>query len=344
MRSKKLYVIAVCAVSIAAILACIAFLFASYESIIRLIITVSKKPYLENLRSIFFAPYSGMRLSMQDCVLIPFWYYVLLIPGLLIALWKKHFEIILLATVPVLGAFVSTAYDFRVLHAAPFWIISMAFTLHALTGLRRISWLRHNAIQILAFIVAACIIAAGLVPSIRYLYAKSKDPFSIYLLSQHDVPVARFIRDIVAGVPNPSIKRRHQGFRKLTGLPETNYDAFVCDESGFAVTHLFLQDYDDRQIMSFCEQTPMMDTAEANLFAINKKVLTNYNGARDVMLIWQNTPKSARTIAAFGKLSHLGSAKQLVAKHARRTYSFYVLTIPKANIDEAKQELAALHL
>jgi hypothetical protein len=302
------------------------------------------KPYLENLRSIFFASYSGMRLSMQTYVLIPFWYYVFLIPGLLIALWKKHFEIILLATVPVLGAFVSTAYDFRVLHAAPFWIISIAFTLHALTRLRRIAWLRHDAIQALVFIGAACLLAAGWIPSVRYLYAKSKDPFSIYLLGQHDVPVARFIRDIVAGVPHPSVRRRHQEFRKLTGLPETTYDAFVCDESGYAVTHLFLQDYDDRHVMSFCEQMPMIDTTEANLFATNKKVLTNYNGTRDVMLIWQNSPKSAPTIAAFGKLSHLGNARQLVARHAGRSYSFYVLTIPKGNIGQAKQELAALHL
>ncbi|MFN2621582.1 MAG: hypothetical protein ABR611_01940 [Chthoniobacterales bacterium] len=302
------------------------------------------KPYLTDLRSIFFAPYSGMRLSMQDYVLIPFWYYAFLGPGLLIALWRKHFEIILLATVPIVGAFVSTAYDFRVLHAAPFWIISMAFALHALTRLRRIRWLRHSAIQALVFMVTACLLAAGWIPSVRYLYAKSKNPFSVYLLGQHDVPVARFIRDIVAGVPHPSARRRHQEFRRLTGLPETTHDAFVCDESGYAVTHLFLQDYDDRQIMSFCEQTPMIDTTEANLFATNKRVLANYNGARDVMLIWQNSSRSARTIAAFGKLSHLGSARQLVARLAGRSYSFYVLTIPKENIGQAKQELPALHL
>jgi len=302
------------------------------------------KPYIEDLRSIFFAPYSGKRLSMQEYVLIPFWYYVFLVPGLLIALWKKHFEIILLATIPIAGAFVSTAYDFRVLHAAPFWIILMAFSLQALTRLHRIAWLRRDAIQIVIVVAAVCLIAAGWIPSVRYLYAKSKDPFSIYLLGQHDVPVARFIRDIVAGVPHPSVRRRHQEFRKLTGLPETTHDAFVCDEFGYAVTHLFLQDYGDRQIMSFCDQLPMLDLTEANLFATNKKVLTNYNGARDVMLIWQQSAKSARTIAAFGKLSHLGSARQLVARHAGRPYSFYVLTIPKGNIDQAKQELAALHL
>jgi len=49
MSFKKLYVIVVFAAGIATISACVAFLFASYESIIRLIIAVSKKPYLETL-------------------------------------------------------------------------------------------------------------------------------------------------------------------------------------------------------------------------------------------------------------------------------------------------------
>jgi hypothetical protein len=60
------------------------------------------------------------------------------------------------------------------------------------------------------------------------------------------------------------------------------------------------------------------------------------------MLIWESTPKAARTIDAFKKLRHLGSDKVLVAEHARISYSFYVLTIPKENLDQFKQELASL--
>jgi dolichyl-phosphate-mannose-protein mannosyltransferase len=300
------------------------------------------KPYVNGLSEIFFAKFAGRRFSMQDYVLIPFHYYAFLIPGLVIALLKKRFEIILLAIVPVVGAFVSSAYDFRVLHAAPFWIILMAFSFHALTRLGAVSVLRRYAFHLGILIIAGFVVAAGLIPSIRYIYLKSKDPYSINLLGQREVAVARFLRDIIAGVAHPSVRRKPNEFKKLTGLPEPAYDAFACNESGFAITHLFLQDYNDRQIMSFCEQTPMMDTPGPNVFAINKRVLTNYNGSKDLMLIWESSAKSARTINAFSKLWYLGNSKMLMARHAGRSYSFYILTIPKWNVPRFKQELARL--
>ena len=88
----------------------------------------------------------------------------------------------------------------------------------------------------------------------------------------------------------------------------------------------------------------MLPFTDAGVFAENKKALTKYDGARGVMLIWQQTAKSARAINAFRKLSHLGSDRQLAAKHAGRSYSFYVLTVPKENINQLKQELARLNL
>lgn len=302
------------------------------------------KPYFKNLAEIFFAPFAGRRLSMQEYVLIPFYYYAFLIPGLVIALLKKRFEIVLLAIVPVVGAFVSSAYDFRVLHAAPFWIILMAFTFHALTRFGAVPWLRRYALHLVILLIAGGLVMAGLIPSIRYINSKSKDPYSIHLLGQREVAVARFLRDIIAGVPHPSVRRKPNEFKKLPGLPEPAYDAFACTESGFAITHLFLQDYNDRQIMSFCEQAPMMTASEANVFANNKRVLTNYRGSKDIMLIWESSAKAAKTIAAFGRLRHLGSDKMLGARHAGRSYLFYVLTIPKENVGRFKQELANLTL
>ena len=243
-----------------------------------------------------------------------------------------------------MGAFVSSAYDFRVLHAAPFWIILMAFTFHALTKVGTIPVVRRYALHVGILVVAGFVVFAGLLPSIRFLYAKSKDPYSVHLLGQHEVAVARFVRDIVAGDPHPSTERRPNEFKKLPGLPEPANDALVCDELGYAVTHLFLQDYNDRQIMSFCEQLPMLDLSETSVFANNKKVLSDYKGSKGVVLIWESTPKAARTIEAFRKLRHLGSDKTLTAQHAGVSYSFYVLTIPKENVDRFKQELANLAL
>jgi hypothetical protein len=302
------------------------------------------KPYVKDLSDIFFASFTVRRLSMLDQVIFPFSYYAFLIPGLVLALIRKRFELILLAIVPVAGAFVSVAYDFRVLHAAPFWIILMAFTFDALIKLGAIPALRRYALHLGILVIAGAVLAAGLFPSIRYIYWKSKDPYSIHLLGQHEVAVARFVRDIIAGVPHPSVRRRPNEFRKLPGLPEPAYDGFVCNELGFAVTHLFLQDYDDKRIMSFCDQLPMLDLSEANVLASNKKALSNYNGSKGVMLIWESSSKAARTIEAFRKLRHLGSDKILGARHAGRSYTFYVLTIPKENISRFKEELAGLTL
>jgi hypothetical protein len=302
------------------------------------------KSYVDGLTEIFFASFSGRRLAMQNFVIIPFYYYAFLIPGLVIALIRKRFEFVLMAIVPVVGAFVSSAYDFRVLHAAPFWIILMAFAFHALTRLQTLPVVRRYALHVGILVVAGFVLFAGLLPSIRFLYSKSKDPYSIHLLGQHEVAVARFLRDIIAGVSDPSMRRRPNEFKKLPGLPEPANDAFVCDELGYAVTHLFLQEYNDRQIMSFCDQLPMLDLSEVNVFAHNKRVLSDYKGSKGVMLIWESTPKAARTIEAFKKLRHLGSDKTLVAQHAGRSYSFYILTIPKENLDRFKQELASLML
>jgi hypothetical protein len=299
-------------------------------------------PYINDLKNIFFAPASHRRLSMPDYVIIPFWYYVFLLPGIGIALFKKRFEIVLLAIVPVLGAFVSDAYDFRVLHAAPFWIILMAFTFHALTRLEKIT--RSYLINVSVFALAGCCLAAGWIPSVRYLYEKSKDPFSIFLLSQHDVGVARFVQDIVAGVPHPSPRRKHDEFQRSPVPSEPAYDAFVCNETGFAVMHLFLQNYGDQQIMSFCNELPMLHFTGPEVFAMNKKALGNYRGTKGVMLIWQESYKSAAAINAFQKLRHLGSDKRLQTRHGGRPYLFYVLTIPRENIGQLKQELAALNL
>jgi hypothetical protein len=304
--------------------------------------TGALRPYVDGLKGIFFAPLSYQRLAMQDHVVFPPWYWVFVVPGMAIALLRKRFDIVLLATVPIAGAFVSTAYDFRVLHAAPFWIILMAYSFYALTRLERLT--RSYLVNLAVFAVAGCILAAGWIPSVRYLYAKSKDPYSVHIFSQQDVPVARFIRDIVAGVPNPSPKIRHQEFLRLPNLPEPAYDAFVCNDSGFAIPHLFLQDYGDRQIMSFCDQVQMLHFTQASLLAMNKKVLSGYAGTKGVMLIWQQTGKSYRTIEAFKKLRHLGSDRLLQAKHAGRAYLFYVLTIPRENVARFKQELVSLNL
>src|SRR5204862_5996521 len=111
---------------------------------------------------------------IPDTLPIPLPYYGLLLPGLLLAVWQKRFDIALLATVPVLGAFIASAWENRLLLALPFWIILMAFTLAGL--MRLLLW----PVKVLLWGIAAFVVWSGLFPSVQYIYGKTKNPLSIH--------------------------------------------------------------------------------------------------------------------------------------------------------------------
>src|SRR6266571_2260794 len=155
--------------------------------------------YLRHLWSSFFT-IPGARLFFPDALPIPLPYYLLLVPGFVLALWQKRFEVVLLATLPVVGVFITggAAVEQRLLLAIPFWIILMSFTFAALLKLR--PW---PGVQVIACALAALILLDGLVPSLRYIYSKTTSPFSIGHYAQHQVAVSRFLKHVVAGQQHP---------------------------------------------------------------------------------------------------------------------------------------------
>ena len=86
--------------------------------------------YVTGLRNCFFAAQFWPRLLFPDCLPIPLPYYWVLVPGAVLAVWEKRYEVVLLATLPVVGVFVTggPAVEQRLLLAIPFWIILMSFT------------------------------------------------------------------------------------------------------------------------------------------------------------------------------------------------------------------------
>ena len=93
--------------------------------------------YLRHLWSSFFT-IPGPRLFLPDALPIPLPYYWFLLPGFMLALWQKRYEIVLLATIPVVGVFISGGgtVEHRMLVAIPFWIVLIGFGLNSLTQLR----------------------------------------------------------------------------------------------------------------------------------------------------------------------------------------------------------------
>src|SRR6266545_6355568 len=205
------------------------------------------KQYTKQLWDCFFT-IPGPRFFIPDTLPIPLPYYWLLVPGFALALWYKRFEIVLLAIIPVLGAFIAKAIENRLLLPIPFWVILMSFTFAGLLKLR--PW---PSIQIVLGAIAVLILLDGLVPSIRYIYSKTKNPFGIRHYAQEEVAVSRFLKHVVAGEDHPAPPHlEHDEFNRIRGIPDPPYETFICPREAYSIIHLFLHDYDDAKVLSFC--------------------------------------------------------------------------------------------
>jgi DNA-binding beta-propeller fold protein YncE len=297
--------------------------------------------YVTGLWNCFFAPHFWPRLLFPDFLPIPLPYYWLLLPGFALALWQKRFEIALLATLPVVGVFVTggPAVEQRLLLAIPFWIILMTFPFAALLKLR--PW---PAVHIALSIAGALILFKGLSPSIRYIYSKTKSPFDISFYAQHEVAVSRFLKHVVAGQehPGPPHLERDE-FNRIEGLPAPTYDTFICQGDAYSIIHLFLHDYDDAKILSFCSGLPFLVVmSELDVWKANEDAIAAYvPGNKDLKLIWEIDSKTARIIRMFQSLRDLGTEDSISFSFGGRVRRFYVLNIPNKNIRQFQERVNA---
>jgi hypothetical protein len=296
--------------------------------------------YLRNLWISFFT-IPGPRLFFPDALPIPLPYYWLLLPGFVLALWQKRFEIVLLATIPVVGVFVSAGrfVEHRLLVAIPFWIVLIGFAFAALLRLG----LRPGFKIILAG-VAASILATGFGPSVQYIYGKAKDPSSISLFEQQDVAVARFLKGIVAGKTPASVPRlEHDEFNRVQGIPDPPYETLICASNANVVLHMFLHDYDNEKILSFCGGHPMVVMTGQDIWSHNKKAIANYvpNG-KDLKLIWESGPTAEKIIEILRPLHDLATEESVSFSFGGRVTTFYVLNIPYKDIRQFQERVRAL--
>jgi hypothetical protein len=298
--------------------------------------------YVTGLWKCFFAAQYWPRLLFPDALPIPLPYYWLILPGIGLALWQKRFEVVLLATLPVVGVFVTggPAVEQRLLLAIPFWIILMSFTFAVLLKLG--PW---PGVQVVACALAALILLDGLVPSVRYIYSKTTSPFSIGQFAQHQVAVSRFLKHVVAGQEHPGPPRLERDeLSRIKGLPDPSYDTFICQMDAFSIIHLFLHDYDDDKILSFCAGLPSSGVmTEQEVWNANKKAIASYApGNKNLKLIWERDPKTERIIRMFQTLRDLGTEDSLSFSFGGRVRTFYVLNIPSEKILQFQQRVSAL--
>lgn len=294
--------------------------------------------YVRQLWSCFFS-IPGPRFFIPDVLPIPLPYYSLLLPGLVLALRQERYEIALLAVVPVVGAFIATCYENRLLLPIPFWIILMGFTLDWLLRLEL-----RSGLKIPIWGVAGAMVIAGLAPSLQYISNKTKNPFSIRHYAQEEVAVSRFLRRIVAGKQpaNPPRLERDE-FNRIEGIPDAPYETFICQHDAFSIIHLFLHDYNDKNILSFCADHAFMVMEERDIWSANKRALVDYVPiGKDLKLIWEKNPITDRIIGTFGQFQDIGTGESISYSFGGKETKFYVLTIGSQNIRQFQERVRAL--
>ena len=298
------------------------------------------QPFVDQLGEMFFGGDTFRRMWLHDFPLVPTAYWLLLIPGLLIALARRRVEIALLAVIPVLSALLSGAFDFRVLLAAPIWVLAMTFALDAWSVGRMDADDRPRTV--LVSVVVLTIVAAGLLPSAAYLRGVSRDPHAEYFLPHRDVAVSRLIQDVVAGSLQPTAEMKPDEFDRPVTASALAFDSFGCAERAYAVAHLFLQPFDDRRILAFCDGGNQALLGKDRLLEANVRAIEAYEpSGKGLKLIWEESEIAQEVIGRFEQLEHFGSGQRLGGAVDGEPFSVYVLTIPPENVSPFRQAVAA---
>ncbi len=307
--------------------------------------SIEFREYIELLLGTFFNKDTGVKWFIPGFTAIPLAYYLLIIPGIIIALRRRYYTIVVLAILPAVGAFVAGSSDYRVLHGASFWVILVACALSGAYKLNDYKKLEKYKLGYVA--LAACVIVAslGLYSSVSYIYKMASDKNSLRLLPHKDVEVARYMKDLVAGVENPSTKMRWNELN--TGLSvSSKYDTLLCQGTGYAITHLFLHDFGNKKIMAFSDQLPFQIMEVHEIFNANKKAISEYNSSskKDLKLIWEYDNKTYGIISKFKSFEKYGKGQDITISTDSGNVKFYILDILNENIDKLKLDVANLSL
>ncbi len=128
-------------------------------------------------------------------------------------------------------------------------------------------------------------------------------------------------------------------FNRIEGIPDSTYETFVCQGDAYSIIHLFLHDYDDGKVLSFCAEYPFFIVqSEQDVWNANKRTIASYAPSnKDLKLIWERDPKTERIIRMFQTLRDLGTEDSLSYSFEGRVRTFYVLNIPNRNIQQFQQ-------
>ena len=135
----------------------------------------------------------------------------------------------------------------------------------------------------------------------------------------------------------------HNEFNRIKGIPDAPYDTFICPREAYSIIHLFLHDYDDAKVLSFCGGSPTYVMAQQDVWSANKTAILSYVPSnKDLELIWERDPKTERIIALLQPLRDLGTEDSISFSLAGRIRTFYVLKIANRNIRQFQDRVRSL--
>jgi hypothetical protein len=121
------------------------------------------------------------------------------------------------------------------------------------------------------------------------------------------------------------------------------YETFICQNEAYSIIHLFLHDYNDKKILSYCAEHGFMVMDERQIWSANKKALVDYVPSnKDLKLIWERYPKTNRIIKVFEQFCDFGSEESLSYSFGGKETKFYILNIGCENIRQFQERVRAL--
>ena len=192
--------------------------------------------------------------------------------------------------------------------------------------------------------MAVLILLDGLAPSIRYIYSKTKSPFEIRYFAQEEVAVSRFLKHVVAGQEHPGpLTWNAMSSTAFQGSLIRLYDTLICPGEPYSIIHLFLHDYDDTKVLSFCGGSPMLVLPQQEVWSDNKMAIFTYVPSnKDLKLIWESGPTTGRRLEMLRPLRDLATEESISFSFAGRIRTFNVLNIPYRNIRQFQERVRAL--
>ncbi|MBN1411621.1 MAG: glycosyltransferase family 39 protein [Spirochaetales bacterium] len=344
---------------------------------------VFKTEYIDRMMECLFGV-SWHKWFLPSLPIIPFWYYIFILPGLVYSLIKREFIYPMMTAIPFAASFVAGFSDYRIMIASPIWIIFMAYSFHLIINKIRLplsfaevvlkipfikdqysleqglinrlfkkiallkKWLfwrftldkyhaykellkkniSEKTLWIFKIIIIMALCAPSLLPSAYYLWEKSLDPYSVNFFAQKEVVESRYLLDIAKCVPHPSIEMKHDEFCKPAGYQAPHYDTLIALEFGYAIPHLFFQDYDAHNVFSLMGQLPFNLYSEEELFHLGKSAILAYKKTdKDLKIIWENAGAAMKIIEIFRRFEKYGSGESFTIHHRNFNYNFYALYI-----------------